>query len=69
MLFYWRPLAAVSARPPVSAFTPVLDSSPRMCACVYCASRGTKYIELPYVVKGMDVSFSGVLSMIEKEAK
>jgi N6-L-threonylcarbamoyladenine synthase len=36
---------------------------------VYCASRGTKYIELPYVVKGMDVSFSGVLSMIEKEAK
>lgn len=27
------------------------------------------FIELPYVVKGMDVSFSGLLSFIEKEAK
>jgi hypothetical protein len=27
--------------------------------------RGKKYIELPYVVKGMDVSFSGILSYIE----
>ena len=27
--------------------------------------RGTKYIELPYAVKGMDVSFSGILSYIE----
>ena len=27
-----------------------------------------KYIELPYVVKGMDVSFSGLLTFIEKEA-
>ena len=27
------------------------------------------YIELPYVVKGMDVSFSGLLTYIEKEAK
>ena len=28
-----------------------------------------KYIELPYVVKGMDVSFSGLLTYIEGEAK
>lgn len=28
-----------------------------------------KFIELPYVVKGMDVSFSGLLSFIEVEAK
>jgi N6-L-threonylcarbamoyladenine synthase len=27
--------------------------------------RGKKYIELPYAVKGMDVSFSGILSYIE----
>lgn len=30
---------------------------------------GKKFIELPYVVKGMDVSFSGILSYVEKEAK
>ncbi|KAH8019233.1 hypothetical protein HPB51_018460 [Rhipicephalus microplus] len=29
------------------------------------AKKGTKLIPLPYVVKGMDVSFSGVLSFIE----
>lgn len=29
------------------------------------AKKGTKYIELPYVVKGMDVSFSGILSHLE----
>ncbi|KAI9501879.1 putative tRNA threonylcarbamoyladenosine biosynthesis protein kae1 [Coemansia spiralis] len=34
-----------------------------------CAKRGTKFIELPYTVKGMDVSFSGILSFIEKLAK
>jgi N6-L-threonylcarbamoyladenine synthase len=28
-----------------------------------------KYIDLPYVVKGMDVSFSGLLTFIEDEAK
>ncbi len=28
-----------------------------------------KYIELPYVVKGMDVSFSGLLTYIEGEVK
>ena len=27
--------------------------------------RGNKFLELPYVVKGMDVSFSGLLSFIE----
>ena len=29
------------------------------------AKQGTRFIELPYVVKGMDVSFSGLLSHIE----
>lgn len=29
------------------------------------AKRGKKFLELPYVVKGMDVSFSGILSFIE----
>lgn len=29
------------------------------------AKQGSKYVELPYVVKGMDVSFSGILSHIE----
>ncbi|EOA93873.1 Putative O-sialoglycoprotein endopeptidase [Anas platyrhynchos] len=29
------------------------------------AKRGTKLVELPYVVKGMDVSFSGLLSHVE----
>lgn len=33
------------------------------------ALQGSKYIELPYVVKGMDVSFSGLLTFIEKEAR
>ncbi|CAM9362462.1 unnamed protein product [Discosporangium mesarthrocarpum] len=32
------------------------------------AKEGEKYIELPYGVKGMDVSFTGILSFIEKEA-
>ena len=32
------------------------------------AKEGNKYVELPYVVKGMDVSFSGLLSHIEVEA-
>ena len=30
------------------------------------ALQGSKYIELPYIVKGMDVSFSGILTFIEK---
>lgn len=33
------------------------------------ALQGNRYIELPYIVKGMDVSFSGMLTFIEKEAK
>lgn len=33
------------------------------------ARKGTKYIALPYTVKGMDVSFSGILTKIEKIAK
>ncbi|KAJ2490301.1 putative tRNA threonylcarbamoyladenosine biosynthesis protein kae1 [Coemansia sp. RSA 2050] len=33
------------------------------------AKRGSKFIELPYTVKGMDVSFSGILSFIEKLVK
>ncbi|PRP78160.1 hypothetical protein PROFUN_11290 [Planoprotostelium fungivorum] len=32
------------------------------------AKKGQQFIELPYVVKGMDVSFSGILSSIEKIA-
>lgn len=30
--------------------------------------QGSKFIDLPYVVKGMDVSFSGLLSFIEDSA-
>ncbi|KAJ3334131.1 hypothetical protein HDU76_008593, partial [Blyttiomyces sp. JEL0837] len=30
-----------------------------------CAKKGSKFIELPYTVKGMDLSLSGVLSAIE----
>ncbi|KAF7721068.1 putative tRNA threonylcarbamoyladenosine biosynthesis protein kae1 [Apophysomyces ossiformis] len=33
------------------------------------AKRGKKFIPLPYTVKGMDVSFSGILSHIEQIAK
>ncbi|KAK9765583.1 putative tRNA threonylcarbamoyladenosine biosynthesis protein kae1 [Basidiobolus ranarum] len=33
------------------------------------AKRGEKFIELPYTVKGMDVSFSGILSYIEGVAR
>jgi len=32
------------------------------------AKRGSKFLPLPYVVKGMDVSFSGILSYIEEKA-
>eukprot|EP00850_Spirogloea_muscicola_P000858 SM000003S11103 [mRNA] locus=s3:938181:939672:+ [translate_table: standard] len=32
------------------------------------AKQGTQFVELPYVVKGMDVSFSGILSFIEEVA-
>lgn len=30
------------------------------------AKEGKQFLELPYTVKGMDVSFSGLLSYIEK---
>jgi N6-L-threonylcarbamoyladenine synthase len=33
------------------------------------AKKGKKYIPLPYVVKGMDVSFSGILTQVEQLAK
>ncbi|KAH8260599.1 hypothetical protein KR038_008485 [Drosophila bunnanda] len=33
------------------------------------AKQSTRYIKLPYVVKGMDVSFSGILSYIEDLAE
>lgn len=33
------------------------------------AKNGSNYIELPYIVKGMDVSFSGLLTFIQKEAR
>jgi len=32
------------------------------------AKRGKKFVELPYVVKGMDVSFSGILTAVEEKA-
>ncbi|CAL8101973.1 unnamed protein product [Calicophoron daubneyi] len=32
------------------------------------AKRGNKFFELPYSVKGMDVSFAGILSYLEKHA-
>ncbi|XP_050402500.1 probable tRNA N6-adenosine threonylcarbamoyltransferase [Patella vulgata] len=32
------------------------------------AKKGEKFLELPYAVKGMDVSFSGLLSFIEERA-
>ena len=33
------------------------------------AKKGSKYIPLPYVVKGMDVSFSGILTQVQQLAK
>lgn len=33
------------------------------------AKKGSKLAPLPYVVKGMDVSFSGILSTLDKKAK
>nr|NVI71536.1 putative tRNA N6-adenosine threonylcarbamoyltransferase [Cucujiformia] len=32
------------------------------------AKRGSKYLPLPYCVKGMDVSFSGILTYMEERA-
>ena len=36
---------------------------------LFASLRGKKLIELPYTVKGMDVSFSGILSYIEVSIK
>jgi len=33
------------------------------------ASKGKKYVELPYTIKGMDFSFSGILTKLEQLAK
>lgn len=38
-------------------------------SCPQLAKEGKLFIELPYVVKGMDVSFSGILSYIEATAE
>ena len=57
---------------PVVAWHGVLS---RVMACcrvswrvITCRCRGTRLLELPYVVKGMDVSFSGLLSHVEVSA-
>ncbi|GAB5372719.1 hypothetical protein AAMO2058_001689000 [Amorphochlora amoebiformis] len=34
-----------------------------------CAKKGKKFIELPFVVKGMDVSFSGLLAKVTELAR
>ncbi|KAJ3062455.1 putative tRNA threonylcarbamoyladenosine biosynthesis protein kae1 [Podochytrium sp. JEL0797] len=34
-----------------------------------CAKKGKNFIELPYTVKGMDMSFSGILAHLESTAK
>lgn len=33
------------------------------------AKKGSNYIELPYIVKGMDVSFTGILTFVEELVK
>ena len=40
------------------------NPAPRLNIELY-SKKGKKYIELPYVVKGMDVSFSGIISIIK----
>ncbi|KAH7521349.1 hypothetical protein FEM48_Zijuj07G0023600 [Ziziphus jujuba var. spinosa] len=39
------------------------------CEAISLAKKGEQFIDLPYVVKGMDVSFSGILSYIEATAE
>lgn len=34
-----------------------------------CAKNGTKFVDLPYAVKGMDVSFSGILAAVDLMAR
>lgn len=59
-------------RPVVAQRSLQLPSLPSGCASARRRSpgapQGSKLIELPYVVKGMDVSFSGILSYIEAAA-
>lgn len=45
------------------------DPSPGYNIEMLARTAGDVLVDLPYVVKGMDVSFSGILSFIEKEAK
>ena len=45
------------------------DTSPGYNIEQEAKSPGAKFIELPYSVKGMDVSFSGILTFIEQEAR
>ena len=45
------------------------DPAPGYNIEVMARSAGVKYVEIPYVVKGMDVSFSGILSFVENIAK
>lgn len=43
--------------------------SPKLIAPTLMFSRGSNFLQLPYVVKGMDVSFSGILSHVETLCK
>lgn len=43
--------------------------APELCSGYLSSGVLCRYVALPYVVKGMDVSFSGLLSFIEEKAK
>jgi len=45
------------------------DPSPGYNIEIEARKPGAKFIELPYVVKGMDVSFSGILTQVQQLAK
>mmetsp|Transcript_7705 Transcript_7705/g.16727 ORF Transcript_7705/g.16727 Transcript_7705/m.16727 type:complete len:412 (-) Transcript_7705:53-1288(-) len=45
------------------------DPSPGYNIEIEARKEGAKYIELPYVVKGMDVSFSGILTNVQNLAR
>jgi N6-L-threonylcarbamoyladenine synthase len=45
------------------------DPSPGYNIEVLARTPGAKFVPLPYVVKGMDVSFSGILTSVERLAK
>ena len=44
----------------------IVISARHKSAVTVCLIRGEKFLQLPYVVKGMDVSFSGILSHLEE---